>query len=215
MLEDLPSSLFLALKFDKSVSVEVARLMELRSATCSFLKNRRSDWKSLSQMIAETVIVMEEQQKDVSILTDKTKSSELSNETTEWEIGKADVMRKLNWMETNGNFEESMFPTASLMTRCSVLLRNDTTKLRILDLKWMNQKIWTKFDLDQQLHLWRVWQMQNVWSKQTKTWTAMSELGKLEFKTRSGVMKKERENDWNQKFDKESCEKTMQKIKKI
>jgi hypothetical protein len=48
LLEDLPTLLFLALRFDKSINVEVTRLVELQNATCEFLKNRKNNWKSLN-----------------------------------------------------------------------------------------------------------------------------------------------------------------------
>lgn len=213
VLEDLPTSLFLALRFDKSVHAEVLRLENLRNMTCDFLKSRKNDWKSLSQLIVN-IATAQEQHKDVRILENKTESAGLFGESKEWKIGKTDVKHTIDWLGEKVNLSQRMFPTTSLMLRCSALLRIDVTKASNKNLKWANQEILTKFNQDQQLHLWRVWQMQNVWANQNKTWTTQSELGKLEFKTRSGVMKKEKENDWKQKFRKETCAKTMEKIKK-
>jgi hypothetical protein len=154
----------------------------------------------------------QQQQKDVGTSTDKTKSARLISDAKEWKVGKVYVMRTTDWLGNELSLEQRMLPKASLMLRCSVLLRNDVTKTLETNFKWVKKEIYTEFNLNQQLHLWRIWQMQNVWPKQTKNWTAKSELGKLEFKVRSGVMKKEKENNWKQKFGKETCDKTMKRI---
>jgi hypothetical protein len=38
--------------------------------------------------------------------------------------------------------------------------------------------------------------------------------GKMQFKVRSSVLKKERENDWRNKFPGMTCEATMKRIRK-
>jgi hypothetical protein len=82
------------------------------------------------------------------------------------------------------------------------------------DLSWANLDVWAEFSLEQQLQIVRVWKMQRVWAKQGREWTSKSELGKMQFKVRSSVLKKERENDWRNKFPGMTCEATMKRIRK-
>jgi hypothetical protein len=215
LLEDMPTSLFLALRFDKCVNAEVQRLMQRQNATCVYLNQHQNDWKSLTELITDAASGISEQE-SLSRAADGNEQSRMISEVQQWwETKETKVLRNFDWLGDKTSIAIESFVEASLMMRCSVMMRDDVLlKAPECDLSWANLDVWTSFSLEQQLQIVRVWKMQRVWSKQGHEWTSKSELGKLQFRARGSVLKKERENDWRHKFPGVSCDATMKRIRR-
>jgi hypothetical protein len=214
LLEDVPTSLFLALRFDKCVNAEVQRLMQLQEATTLYLMQHQIDWNSLAELI--TNLVNRTEQESLGRAADGNEQVEIDaqEQQQQWETKETKVERKFDWLGHGFDLVVESFVEASLMMRCSVMLRDEVLlRVKEPDLIWENGEFWTSLSLEQQMQIVRVWKMQHAWPKQGREWTSKSEQGKLQFKVCSSVLKKERENDWRNKFPGMTCEATMTRIR--
>jgi hypothetical protein len=168
LLEDMPTSLFLALRFDKCVNAEVARLTQLQGATSVYLMQHQNDWNSLVLLIGNVAGEISELE-SVRGAIDGNEQVEIdARAQQQWELKKTKVLRNFDWLGDESDVAIESFAEASLMLRCSVMMRDDVLKAP----------------------------------------------GKMQFKVRSSVLKKERENDWRNKFPGMTCEATMKRIRK-